>query len=59
VQTPKGDAQFTMQLGAPSFSSTYVAGDEANFKYIMVRIAGRKSASFYSPSKFRGIFFAN
>jgi hypothetical protein len=59
VKTPDGDAQFTMQLGAPNFSSTYVAGDEANFKYIMVRLGRRKTSSFYSPSSFRGIFFAN
>lgn len=57
-QTPTGNAPFTLALGAPVFSSTWVSGDVANFKYVMVRLGRRGTPSTYSPTRFRGIYFA-
>jgi hypothetical protein len=57
-QTPTGTAPFALELGAPNFSSTWVTGDEANFKYVMVRLGRRRTPSTYSPTTFRGIYYA-
>ena len=57
-QTPTGTGAFSLVLGYPNFASTWVAGDESNFKYVLVRLGRRRTSSTYSPSTFRGIFYA-
>ena len=56
-QTPNGTGAFSLVLGYPNFASTWVEGDEFNFKYVLVRLGRRGSPSTYSPSTFRGIYY--
>jgi hypothetical protein len=54
---PSAFGEFTLQLGTPNFSSTWVSADEANFKYVLVRLGAKGPASF-DPSRLRGIYYA-